>query len=450
MFNPESIGADATCEGRPLTNVERLLYRAPYCDIIMLARFKTILLELKLREALSAVRLRYPMMNARIEQDESGNARFAADYTTEFEIKVFDKISEVQWLDLAWNAQKIPFNLSAGPLIRFLLLNAVDSTDLVVICHHAICDGLSLSYLIKDTARFLLDPGLKFEPLPFPPGISDDAFPFSVKPAWLIQFVVARLNRSWQKTKKVFVEADYVRLFKTYWQANRTGVLISSLSQDATSALISKCRAEGVTVNSAIITALSYANFATHSAHPSYLKKALMPINVRNLFKHAQNGNFGLLALGAQVPVPSTGRDFWEIARRFDVRTKLLLAHPKRYLKQVAPLNCVDPTLIDAIYFSAYDGFRNQSAKRFKGLILTPDDEPRRGMSVTNLGLIETEGLKYLDTIVFVPILSTNYEKLIGIATAGGKLNVTMMYDESKMSRATIETFSERCFQYLS
>ncbi|NLE05543.1 MAG: hypothetical protein GX638_12185 [Crenarchaeota archaeon] len=42
-----------------------------------------------------------------------------------------------------------------SPLIRFIVLNSNKSTELIILCHHVICDGLSLTYLAKDIATFL-------------------------------------------------------------------------------------------------------------------------------------------------------------------------------------------------------------------------------------------------------------------------------------------------------
>jgi len=136
-------------------SVSRLLYRAPYCDIIMMARFSGSGSKESLEAALSKARAKYPLLNSRISQDDDGNTEFMFDYRHNFPITVFDNKSDTGWLELAWDEQKKPFDLQNGPLIKFLLIHTVNTTDLVIICHHCICDGLSLTYLIRDIALFL-------------------------------------------------------------------------------------------------------------------------------------------------------------------------------------------------------------------------------------------------------------------------------------------------------
>ena len=52
------------------------------------------------------------------------------------------------------NELKHRFDFEKGPLIRFTLLNQTETT-LIINCHHAICDGLSLMYLFKDITKIL-------------------------------------------------------------------------------------------------------------------------------------------------------------------------------------------------------------------------------------------------------------------------------------------------------
>jgi len=54
---------------QPLTGEQRLLYRAPFCNIIMMGRFSCDTLEKPVKRAIANARLKYPLLGARIEQD---------------------------------------------------------------------------------------------------------------------------------------------------------------------------------------------------------------------------------------------------------------------------------------------------------------------------------------------------------------------------------------------
>jgi NRPS condensation-like uncharacterized protein len=433
---------------RPLVNVERLLYRAPYCDIIMMARFNQRISEESLKTSLEKAKLKYPMMSARIEQDNEGNASFAFDCIQDFRVKVLTKKTDSEWFDQAWQEQKEPFDLKNGPLIKFLLLSSTDSSDLVVICHHAICDGLSLVYLIKDIALFINEPTMEVQPLPVPPSISGENFVINVKPGWAYRIILGYLNRSWNRVKTTFSEDDYRQLYKKYWESRDIGMTSISLSKEMTASLISRCHEEHVTVNSMLTTAFSLAQYDIEGRKQAYLKKALIAINIRKFFKNPPGDNFGFLAAGIQVDLPYGKSGFWDIARGFNTKVKGYLA-PKNVLGAMVTLNSLDPTLIDAIYFTAYSSFKNKTAQRLKNLLLTPTDKPRRSMDITNLGDVKISENTNLETIFFVPILSPNYEKAIGIVTAGGVLNIVMLYDRSQISTDTIEKFKQMIINYI-
>ena len=436
-------------ERQSLTGEQRLLYRAPYCDIIVMARFGGNILERPLRQALAKAKLKYPLMSARIEQDSKGNAQIALGNVAGFQIKIFDKKTEHGWFELAFREQMEPFNLSKGPLIKFLLLQSAESSDLVVICHHVICDALSLVYLVKDIASFLNGPEKKVNPFPMPPRVSKDNLSVKVSPSWFYRLPIALLNHAWRKDKRVFGDDDYASIYRSYWQSKDIGMAMISLSEDITSAFMRSCEKEHVTVNSALTTAFAFAQHDLQGQNKSYLRKALVAINIRGFFRNPPGDNIGFLAGGVEVSLPIRRGDFWQAAREFNIRMVKLRADPKTLLKGVFTLDHVEPTLMDSVYFTAYGTFRNKTALDVKNLVLTSTGKPRRSLDITNAGLINLDDETKLETIFFVPILSSNYEKAIGIATAGGKMNIVILHDNAQFSSASMEDFKQKIVSYI-
>lgn len=434
-----------------MENVSRLLYRAPYCDILMMARFYGSVTKELLSIALAKVRKKYPLLNSRILQDNDGAIKFAFDYVQDFSVVVLEKKSDNEWLEIAWNEQKVPFNLQTGPLIKFLLISSADTTDLVIICHHCICDGLSLTYLIKDIALFLEKPDSIVQPLPVPPAVSLDNLsvnvPFSLV-SLLTKILAKSMNRAWNKSKVIFNEQDYEQLYRDYWKNKHIGLLTFNLSKDVTAALVTRCHAEQVTVNSALTTAFSLAQYDLQGNSQPYLKKALLAINIRHLFKNPPGENFGLLALGNEISLPSGQDGFWSIAKRFNAEMREMLADPKKFLGLMPSLDYIEPTLFDAIYFTESGTFKNKTAIRFKNMVLSSTGTPKRSLDITNLGLVK-DYTNNLETIFFVPILSSNYEKTLGIVTIGGEMNIVMMYDHSIINPDTIEKFKRGILSYI-
>jgi NRPS condensation-like uncharacterized protein len=435
---------------RPITNIERLFYRAPFCDVIMMARFGRSINDELLGKALNKARLKYPLMGARIERDGDGATRFVFDKVPEFQIKVLDKKDEIQWLESAWNEQKEPFDLNKGPLIKFLLLRSTDGTDLVVICHHSICDGLSLTYLIKNIASFLEDPGTKINPQPLPPVLNEDSFSVRIQPTWYYKILLNHMNHSWKKEKVIFNDDDYTKLYKEYWQKTNIGITLFNLSREATSTLISRCHKEHIIVNSALTTAFALAQYYVQGKSPGYLRKALIDVNIRSLLKNYLGDNFGLFASGILITLPDRKGDFWSTIQKFNMKFKHLLSNPTKVLGSLT-LDYLDPTLIDAVYFAAYSHFKSKTVLRVKKLMLPSTDKPKRSLGITNLGNVNIEKNSYnLNALFFVPQISPNYEKVIGIITADNEMHITVLYDRCRIGSDIIEKFKQRTVAYLT
>jgi hypothetical protein len=76
-------------------------------------------------------------------------------------------------------------------------------------------------------------------------------------------------------------------------------------------------------------------------------------------------------------------------------------------------------------------------------------ESPRRSLDITNIGVFEVQGANDLQGLYFVPILSPNYEKAIGIVTSGGRLDITMLYDCSQINVTIMEGFGRRAMEYI-
>ena len=424
-----------------INNVVRLLYRAPYCNVLMMARFNGNISKDSLEAALSIARLKYPMLNAKILQDDKGNIEYAFDYNQKFIINFYDNKSDADWLELAWNEQKIPFNFQNDLLIKFLLICKSETTDLVVICHHCICDGLSLTYLIKDIALFIDNPDKEVQQLSMPPEISKEnlSVDYTMGFSGFITKILAKsLNRSWNKSKVVFTEKDYENLYNEYWKTKNIGLMTFSLTKDITAALIDKCHSERMSVNSALTTAFSLSQYELQGNRQLYLRKALLAINIRHLFKNPQQDNFGFLAVGNEITLPFGKDGFWNIAGRFNSDMKEMLANPNKIFEIIAPIDYIEPTLLDAIYFVENGTLKNKAAVRFKNIVLSKTGKPKRSLDITNIGTVK-DCSSNLQTLFFIPILSGNYEKTIGIVTINGEMNIVVMHDHAVINKDIIE-----------
>ena len=181
---------------------ERIHYRAPFNYVVVTARIEGRIPVDQLKNALDKVSIKHPLLRSRIEIEEDGTTWFIPRDGWELPVEVVNKESDMHWTEKAIDEYKKPFSLDEGPLIRFILLDSPDSSDLMVVCHHTICDGMSLAYLIRDIMTFLGNPDMEAEPLPAPPVLDFGSFPGSAKIGLLPRIVLGHFSKAWKKTDK--------------------------------------------------------------------------------------------------------------------------------------------------------------------------------------------------------------------------------------------------------
>lgn len=152
-------------------------------------------------------------------------------------------------------ACRVPSEFDARPAIRFILVQSPIECELIILCHHIICDGLSLAYLARDVMVHLGDPTRKVERLPDPVSVDIASIPRDVKISGIARFFINRINKKWAQTRVCFDQEDYRALSEAYWMNYTHQMLSVELFEAQTSALVERCRQEQVTVNTALAAA---------------------------------------------------------------------------------------------------------------------------------------------------------------------------------------------------
>ena len=135
---------------RKVTGAERFFSHSPFSIVTMVARIKGNISEDMLKNAVVKVQQQHVLLRVRIKEDNEHALWFTSEGVQETPIEILPRKSENDWIKIHAEASKIPFEFETHPAIRFILVQSPDVSELIILCHHMICDGMSLAYLARD------------------------------------------------------------------------------------------------------------------------------------------------------------------------------------------------------------------------------------------------------------------------------------------------------------
>jgi hypothetical protein len=456
---------------REITSIERLLHRHPFAIVTMVVRIRGNVTGSMVTDAVSKVRQRHPNLRARIVEDANGNPWLTSEGAKEIPVETVPRESDDDWIRVVQESSQIPFQFDVRPAIRFILVQSAATSELIVLCHHILCDGLSLAYLARDLMVHLGDPARAVEPLPDPVPIGRDNFPNGVSTNAVVKFLISRINRKWEAEKVIFDQEDYENLVDAYWQHYRHQVLTAELSQTQSTALVDRCRKEEVTVNSALTAAFVGAQILVQGERPFHSNIGVAG-SLRNRLPVPAGEVMGFYVGLVQ---PKFGYDsrrgFWDNARQFHRKVQPLYTD-KNLFQDLLTWCYVDPTILEAISYKALGGLVSQGASRYQKLFAfsTRDDTVLRtlkrdkmdsldtivyGTTVTNLTRLDfprTYGILELDRLIMKPggaFPLVNFNLVLGAVTCAGKLSLLLEFVEDNVDVSTMEEIRDRALEFL-
>ncbi|NHI94301.1 MAG: hypothetical protein EAX96_17550 [Candidatus Lokiarchaeota archaeon] len=428
---------------RPLL-YERLHLRSPMNEIIFTARIQGIISSEQLSIVLQKLRVKHPLLSCKIQFDEEGRAEFIEDNDIKFNIDVKTRDSDQTWVEHALTTSKHPFNVETGPLIRFALISDNKITDLILYCHHIICDGLSLSFLIKHIMEFLANPNKPIEPIKNLPLVINENFPHKTKSPLIIRLIFSWLNRKWRKVKKTFSETEFKRMFNEIWKNKTRKVYIHEFSREISSRFVNRCKKEEVTVNSAFFAAMASAENKILYQNLKNKFKIGLPIDLRDKLIIPIGESLGLYAGAFSLWIKfDPSKKFWEQCRFFHKNIKKNFSDHKIFA--ISMLNLLEPNLIDALYFQTAGKIDIPVVRTFTnifGII-----KPIIGVGITNLRTLELPeqyGDLKLDFLTFIPPCVMNYNLVMGLWSFSGKIGFSFSYWEPNISEDTIKEIANQ------
>lgn len=280
----------------------------------------------QLSTVLRQVQQHHPLLRVRIATDEIGQPKFV-ETDDEIPLRLVARTDDRHWQAELEVELARSLDWQVAPLLRVVLLQSGAESELIIICHHAIADGLSGVYLMRDILQ----------------GLAGKTFEWSdLSAALSLESALPGIALSPEAAAK---PKDYPPLQS---RRSRPHIRTVLLSPEFTQQLIQRSRAEHTTVHGAISAAFLLA-LTQQDAKSSDMMRCLHPFNVRSQLSLPMPDGVGLyIYMGMTTHSLQANSTFWDVARsvksqlsQIDIAQQLV---EERQLRQPTMANLTDAT----------------------------------------------------------------------------------------------------------
>ena len=456
---------------RKVTALERLFSLSPYSIVTIVARIKGNLSADTLLNAIERVQQRHTNLRVRIKTDDGHNLWFTSEDVKGIPIEIISRENNDHWIKIQKESSKIRFRFDKRPAIRFILVHSPEISEIIILCHHIICDGLSLAYLARDIMIHLGDPAKKAEILPDPVPIDLDNLPTDISMNPIVKLFINRINKQWKTDKTYFDQEDYANLNEAYWMNANHQVISVELSESQTNRLVKRSKEENVTVNSGLTTAFVGAQQIVLGDKKEH-KRVGIAGSLRDRLQKPAEEKMGFFA--GVVTLDYTydkHRDFWDNARRLNRKVQPLYTN-KNLFNDGLTWCYLESGILEAINFKKLGKLVLPNFSRFEKLssfskrndvvssILRREkieslDKIIMGTAVTNLTRLDFPrkyGALELDRMIMNPggaFPLSNVNLVLGAVTCSGKLSLLIEYEERTVDTVTMTKIKEKAMAFL-
>ncbi|MFW9959341.1 MAG: condensation domain-containing protein, partial [Candidatus Odinarchaeota archaeon] len=302
---------------RIITGQERRFLFGPTAHISLVLQLKGEVTKEALKEAIEKMLLSYPQFRVRIEWDETGVHDSTTEGAAEVPIRIYSRENDKFWIDVLNKEHAIPLRPTVGPLTRFILVKGDNISELIVFCHHTICDGRSLELALREVLLHVDDntrAPIEFVEVP-PQTLS--MFPKGADFGWFKKWVVGKINKKWQAEKVLFDEEDLVNVWEAFWKNAKYCIETIEFSKDETEKLIEIARQNGVTLNSTLLVAFVKARIDSVGPYGRKAKVATA-VDARKRLRIDCSEAIGFYAGGSFAEFDyDNNKTFWDNVRSY-------------------------------------------------------------------------------------------------------------------------------------
>ncbi|MDR0221134.1 MAG: hypothetical protein LBI54_07010 [Lachnospiraceae bacterium] len=399
---------------------------SPNIHVCYTAHLDRTFTEAEAKAAAALLARRHPSLAYTVKADESGQKYYDSDGGMETYVQ-----SAVDLLELYRKVDGAGFAWGKS-LVKLYILNGESSSDLLLVGHHIIADGLGYLNLFRDTLA-ALDGRLPADVCAIP---ENNALVGS-KPGFLLGLYASGLNKKWAKQGQTFAEEDYRRFFAEYRKQNIPQVMLGQIGGGFISRLHETCKKQQISVNEAICTAFARAIFAVQERASLRVGAAA---STRPAMKIPAPDTLGNFTTGIAVTVGG--------AEEVTGKLRGKLNDPKIRYQVVQLLGKLSRPLIESVMYAAYSDYDAPVSCQLAETL----GERRTDKSVgfTNLGVQDFGSYAFtVSNVQFIgPVFPQNF-LTVGVMTVGDTLKFCLRYNTPETGSEEIAAIYDKAVECL-
>ncbi|MHB9295551.1 hypothetical protein PilKf_01297 [Pillotina sp. SPG140] len=388
---------------------------------------------------------RHQVLQYTIEKDNKNNTWFVPD-TGYVGIELYNSKEMPNWQNWYKKIDDIPFDFQHGPLVKICIIFDNNKTEIIILGHHVIGDGIAYLNLSKDIL-LALDNKIDVNPQ-IPPMKSRLKKKTNV--GILTRLYARKLNKEWRKNRIVFSKHDYHTFFEQYRKKYIPRIYLESIEEADLNTIIQKCKNHGLTVNELITAAFALAMVELSGHYHNGEIRLGVAVNIRNELVEEPHNCMGNYVSGIMATLHYTSKKPF-ILEAQDIATilrKQLKVSKNRYLA-LNFFNSIDNDLLESAMFATYGNYQIPVSRKLGEII--GERTTNKGMGISNLGKHEFNtftNLKVVDIQFIGPAFPANLLS-VGIITVNNKLNICLRYNETEIETDSIKKIYEKAIRLL-
>lgn len=405
---------------RPLAMFERAMYLDGgfYVNVMVTARIHGRIHEDRLRQALDRVQAKHPVLGCLITQEGSRPWFVAQEHPVQIPLRIVDRRDDQQWVDVSTQESLKRFDGNCEPLAKVIWLRGDTESELLLVCSHAICDGRSLTTLVREILLLCDRPDADIGARTSLNGI-EEIFPSSVladrnlqrRIRWRVALMklllrFARSGREWK----------YGSIYRSLW----------TLDERASQLLVARCKAEGVNLFAALGLALMQGFCKV--CGPKHIEKFEVPVDIRRYLPDLRPDS--LFAIAPTITLsPQKLRGVYPLASSFWSSARLLKADMTKKIE------CLEPSV-----YSTFLGMEHLHDMYDRMVVYARSKRAGRQVSLSYVGRLDLND-KFRDFSLqeirdISAMMSPTPANLVVIYSFAGKFYFSLSSDESSLPYA--------------